>query len=116
MAAASAALEASLPILPREPVKTVDAPAKAAPEKAAAAPRPVAPRPEPKPRAEVPAPQSVAPAPVLAPEPAVAAGPAPACGPREGIRYHVCMERECGRGEFAGHPACLRWKQDAKRE
>jgi hypothetical protein len=26
------------------------------------------------------------------------------------------MERECARGEFATHSACLRWKQDAKRD
>ena len=58
-------------------------------------------------------------APVLAAgstEAAAAAGPPPSCGSRDSVRYHICMERECGRGEFAGHPACLRWKQDAKRD
>ena len=58
-------------------------------------------------------------APVLAAgstEAAAAASPPPSCGSRDSVRYHICMERECGRGEFAGNPACLRWKQDAKRE
>ncbi len=49
-------------------------------------------------------------------EATAAAGPPPSCGSRDSVRYHICMERECGRGEFAGHPACQRWKQDAKRE
>ncbi len=98
---------------PAPPIKTVEVPDKPAPVKPAVqrpaqvikpAPEPSKPRPEPA----VPPP---APEPVAAPS-----GPAPACGPREGIRYHVCMERECGRGEFAGSGACQRWKQDAKRE
>lgn len=55
----------------------------------------------------------VAPVPAPIPE---SAGPGPACGSREGIRYHVCMERECSRSDFAAHSACLRWKQDARRE
>ncbi len=46
----------------------------------------------------------------------IPAGPGPSCGPREGVRYHVCMDRECSSAEFAAHPTCQRWKQDAKRE
>ena len=60
----------------------------------------------PRPRAEPPAPR-----PTPAPAAAVPAGPGPACGSRDGVRYLVCMERECGTSEFAGHPACQRWKQ-----
>ena len=44
------------------------------------------------------------------------AGPLPACGASSGVRFHVCMERECGTAAFSGHPACQRWKQDARRD
>ena len=55
--------------------------------------------------------EPAAPAPVRAIAPApLPAGPGPSCGPREGVRYLVCMERECGTAEFAAHPACQRWK------
>ena len=56
------------------------------------------------------------PATTPSPEATADAGPPPGCGSREGVRYHVCMERECGRGEFSGHPACARWKLQARRE
>lgn len=70
--------------------------------------RPVAAKPaeNPRPRADPPAPK-----PIPAPAAAVPAGPGPACGSRDGVRYLVCMERECGTSEFSGHPACQRWKQ-----
>ncbi len=61
-----------------------------------------------RPRAESQAPR---PSPVVAPAIAVPAGPGPACGSRDGVRYLVCMERECGSAEFSSHPACQRWKQ-----
>jgi serine/threonine protein kinase len=51
----------------------------------------------------------VATKPAAVPEP-VPAGPGPSCGSRDGVRYLVCMERECGTAEFANHPACQRWK------
>jgi serine/threonine protein kinase len=51
----------------------------------------------------------VATKPAAVPEP-VPAGPGPSCGSRDGVRYLVCMERECGMAEFASHPACQRWK------
>jgi hypothetical protein len=51
----------------------------------------------------------VATKPAAVPEP-VPAGPGPSCGSRDGVRYLVCMERECGMAEFANHPACQRWK------
>ena len=54
--------------------------------------------------------EPVAPSPAAAVAP-VPAGPGPSCGPREGVRYLVCMERECGTPEFASHPGCQRWKQ-----
>ena len=49
--------------------------------------------------------------PVPAPAAVVPAGPGPSCGSRDGVRYLVCMERECGTAEFTNHPACQRWKQ-----
>lgn len=46
------------------------------------------------------------PAPIPAPEPAPV-GPGPSCGARsDGVRYLVCMERECGKAAFANHPTC----------
>lgn len=51
------------------------------------------------------------PRPSPAPAAAVPAGPGPSCGSRDGVRYLVCMERECGTAEFSSHPACQRWKQ-----
>ena len=117
---ASAALPAAQAPMPSavmpapEPVKTVEVATKPAADKPAAQHKPAAvkPAPEPRPRPE---PAKPPPAAAAVPaEPAVAAGPPPSCGPRESIRYHVCMERECGRGEFATHPACQRWKLDAK--
>ena len=61
-----------------------------------------------RPRAEQPGPR---PSSVAAPATIVPAGPGPACGSRDGVRYLVCMERECGSAEFSSHPACQRWKQ-----
>ena len=113
--AAAEAAEAALPsvVMPTAtPVKAVEVQARPAPERAQPQHRPAADAKPLKPRLEpvLAAPAVVAPA----PEPAAAATPAPSCGPRAGVRYHVCMERECGRGEFAGHPACLAWKQEAR--
>ena len=130
---ASAAVPSAPLAPPVASVASPEAPAKPAALKPTPTLKPAPPQPDSKPRAEAPAPEpgvaapatqpvaaapvtAPAPAPAPAPEPSVAAGPPPACGSREGIRYHVCMERECGRGEFAAHPACLRWKQEAKRD
>jgi hypothetical protein len=34
------------------------------------------------------------------------------CGARsDGVRYMVCMERECGTAAFANHPACAAIRQ-----
>jgi outer membrane biosynthesis protein TonB len=100
---------------PNEPVKAVEAPAKAR-DKTPAPPANAKPakaaEPKPKPEAAAAA-VPAAPVPVPIPE---SSTPAPACGARESVRYHVCMERECARSEFAAHSACLRWKQDAKRD
>ena len=90
------------------PIKTSEA----APAVSAkpAAPRPVAARPPL---------EAAAPRPDTASPPAdvgAAAGPPPACGASTGVRYHVCMERECGTAAFAAHPSCQRWKQDARRD
>ncbi len=61
-----------------------------------------------RPRTDSPAPRpSAAPAPAAV----VPAGPGPSCGSRDGVRYLVCMERECSSAEFSSHPACQRWKQ-----
>ena len=60
-----------------------------------------------RPRADPPAPR---PSPVVTPATGVPAGPGPACGSRDGVRYLVCMERECSSAEFSSHPACQRWK------
>lgn len=60
-----------------------------------------------RPRAEPPAPR---PSPAVAPATAVPAGPGPSCGSKDGVRYLVCMERECSSAEFSSHPACQRWK------
>ncbi|MFN9747182.1 MAG: serine/threonine protein kinase [Betaproteobacteria bacterium] len=83
----------------------VPAPVKSTPKPsppAAAAPRPTraaenapVPRPPARPAAE--------PAPV---------GPGPACGARsDGVRYLVCMERECATSAFSSHPACAAIRQ-----
>jgi hypothetical protein len=45
------------------------------------------------------------------PEPA-RVGPGPACGARsDGVRFFVCMERECGTSAFASHPGCVPFRQ-----
>ena len=61
-----------------------------------------------RPRAE---PSQPRPNPAPAPAAAVPAGPGPSCGSRDGVRYLVCMERECASAEFSSNPACQRWKQ-----
>ena len=113
--AASAPAELSTVVLPpSDPVKTVEVPAKGRdkPQSSAApAKPPKAAEAKPKPEAAPPPPVVAAPAPI-----AESSTPGPACGARESVRFHVCMERECGRGDFATHSACLRWKQDAKRD
>jgi hypothetical protein len=117
VAASAAASQASaevpaIVVPPSEPVKTVEVPARTSAKPAAPAAAKPSSKPEPKPEVKPrPEPAPAAPAPV--PE---STTPGPSCGPREGIRYHVCMERECSRPDFAGHSACLRWKQDAKRD
>ena len=126
-----AAASAAAPTMPsREAVNVVTVPAAQTPDKVVggrapqasreAAPKPsrTEPVPQPAPEARKPRPAPrpppvAAPAPAPAPEP-VAAGPAPECGASGGVRYHVCMERECGRSEFASHPACRTWKKEAR--
>ncbi len=116
--AAAAGTPAAAAMPSGEPVKTVEVSAAPAPGARA----PVLPRANAgarpsaeavKQRAEPTLPARVPPLVPPAAEPA-AAGPAPACGPRAGVRYHVCMERECGRADFSSHPACLSWKQEAR--
>ncbi len=92
------------------------------PAPAPAAEPPVA-APAPAARAQAPAP---APAPTPAPPPAAAAPAAPAaeaqraqgpearCGSKNPVSYFVCMERECLRGEFRGHPDCSKWREQAR--
>ena len=132
-AAALPALAASVPptaaapmpsvvMPPSEAVTAVEAPAKPRAErpptpqkpeqKPALKPAQDAPRQRPDPAVPPPAAAPVLAAPSA--EAAAAAGPPPSCGSRDSVRYHICMERECGRGEFAAHPACQRWKQEAK--
>jgi serine/threonine protein kinase len=42
----------------------------------------------------------------------VPAGPGPSCGARsDGVRYLVCMERECATSAFSNHPACAAIRQ-----
>lgn len=116
-ASAPAAELTTVVIPPSEPVKPVEVPAKSrdktpvppANAKPAKPDKPAEAKPKPEVAAVVPA----APVPVPIPE---STTPAPACGARESVRYHVCMERECARSDFATHSACLRWKQDAKRD
>lgn len=130
-AASAPALAAPMPpvtLPPSEAVAAVEAPAKPRAERAPVplkleqkpALKPTLDTPRQRPAPAVPPPAAaVAITPVLAApsaEATAAAGPPPSCGSRDSVRYHVCMERECGRGEFAGHPACQRWKQDAKRD
>jgi serine/threonine protein kinase len=114
-ASPTAAGSSTVVVPPNEPVKAVEAPAKAR-DKTPAPPANAKPakaaEPKPKPEAAAAA-VPAAPVPVPIPE---SSTPAPACGARESVRYHVCMERECARSEFAAHSACLRWKQDAKRD
>ena len=120
--ASSHAPSPTLLMPPSVPVKTVEVLPKPRAERLLPAQkpgtRPTQDAPQQRPAPAVPPPAAV-PTPVAtmpSAEATAAAGPPPSCGSREGVRYHICMERECGRGEFAGHPACLRWKQDAKRE
>ncbi len=99
---------------PSEPVRTVEAPARGRDKTpAATAPAKPAKATETKAKPEAAAAAPVVPVPAPIPE---STGPAPACGPRDSVRFHVCMERECARSDFATHSACLRWKQEAKRE
>ena len=119
-ASAAAVLGSSVSAPPREAVTTVEAPVKPRAERA---PVPQKPTLKPSQDASRQRPDPAVPPPAAAPalaapsaEATAAAGPPPSCGSRDSVRYHICMERECGRGEFAGHPACQRWKQDAKRE
>ena len=113
-ASAPAAPVLSAEVLPpSEPVRTVELPAKPA----AAQPKPPAAAPAIKPAIESSRPRTEAaakPPPVATPE--TLAGPGPECGAREGIRYHVCMERECARSDFANTASCQRWRQDARKE
>ncbi len=108
-AAESAVQTVVLP--PAGPARRVEAPARAGAADKPAPARASSTRPaEPvRPRAETQAPARALAAAPPAAEP-VPAGPGPACGSRDGVRYLVCMERECGRSEFASHPSCLRWK------
>jgi serine/threonine protein kinase len=83
---------------PAAPVKSTpkpNPPAAAAPRPTRAAENAPAPKPPARPAAE--------PAPV---------GPGPACGARsDGVRYLVCMERECATSAFSSHPACAAIRQ-----
>jgi len=102
-AASAAASQAA-----ESPIETVVVP----PPAAQPAPKPVT-----KPAERTPAPEKAAArkeAAKPAAEPAPAT-PGPACGPREGVRYHVCMDRECSGAEFTSHPACQRWRAEAGR-
>jgi serine/threonine protein kinase len=122
-AAAATVLSASAPDAAPAAAASVAAdpaairPAAEAPVQAVVVPPPPArpvqkPVDKPAPRKE-PRPVEAAKAPAR-PEP-VPAGPGPNCGPGEGVRYHVCMGRECASAAFASHPACQRWKADAGR-
>ena len=111
-AAAAPTPEVVLPA--SEPVRTVQVPAKPRVEKPPAA---VAAALKPALESNRPRAEPVAkPPPVASPETTVSAGPGPECGAREGIRYHVCMERECARSDFFSHSSCQRWRQDARKE
>jgi hypothetical protein len=97
--------------VPESTVQPVTAPGAPAARSERAAPRPVETRPtEPRARPEASKPPA---RPAAEPVPTT---PGPACGPREGVRYHLCMGRECAQPEFAAHPACQRWKAEAKPE
>ena len=136
-AAALPALAASAPPTAAAPMPSVVMPPSEAVTRVEAPPKPRAERtPTPQKPEQKPAIKPAQDAPRLRPDPAVpppaaapvlaapsaeaaaataaAAGPPPSCGSRDSVRYHICMERECGRGDFAGHPACQRWKQEAK--
>jgi serine/threonine protein kinase len=89
------------------------------PPAAAAAPAPI------KPSSKSNPPAPVAPSPTRAAENApppkppaspaaepVPVGPGAACGARsDGVRYLVCMERECATSAFSSHPACAAIRQ-----
>ena len=102
---------------PSQPIRTVELPAQPRVDKPKPLPATAAalkPALEPsKPRTE---PATRPPPPAAIAEPAVSTGPGPDCGTREGIRYHVCMERECARSDFHSHSSCQRWRQDARKE
>jgi serine/threonine protein kinase len=118
-ASAPVAEPSPAPVAPSASAPAVSEPAGAASQSAAESMVPTvvvpaAETPKPERRARPQARPEPTPRPVAA-EP-IPAGPGPNCGPREGVRFHVCMDRECGSAEFSAHPACQRWKQDAKRE
>jgi len=95
---AAAAEQPPAAAAPAAPVKSTpkpNPPAAAAPRPTRAAESTPAPKPPARPAAE--------PAPV---------GPGPACGARsDGVRYLVCMERECATSAFSSHPACAAIRQ-----
>ncbi len=61
-------------------------------------------------------PSATAPAPATATTAAAPSGPESVCGSRKALRYFVCMERECLRGQFRDHADCVRWRKEARRE
>ena len=95
---AAAAEQPPAAAAPAAPVKSTpkpNPPAAAAPRPTRAAESTPAPKPPARPAAE--------PVPV---------GPGPACGARsDGVRYLVCMERECATSAFSSHPACAAIRQ-----
>jgi hypothetical protein len=115
VAASAAVVETAASAVPESAVSTVVVPPPAAATKPAA-PKPAESRatadtPPPATRpartAETPAARPAKPAPEPAP-----VGPGPSCGARtDGVRFLVCMERECATSAFANHPACTPFRQ-----
>ncbi len=101
-ASASAVPESVVPTVVAPPAPVAAKPASPKPTEARA-PEPARPaRAEPAPR-----PTKAA----ATPEPAPV-GPGPSCGARsDGVRFLVCMERECATPAFATHPACTPFRQ-----
>jgi len=105
-AAPVAAVPAPVPTTTSTAATPVAAGGTPPPAAATADPRPAAPRPA-RTAESTPPPKPTKPA----AEP-VPTGPGPACGARsDGVRYLVCMERECGTAAFANHPACAAIRQ-----
>jgi serine/threonine protein kinase len=104
---------------PRPTASSPVARAALATEKPAPEPAPAVVTPPPEPRPVAAPVQAAVAAAVEPPRPAPApapAGPDALCAGSNPVMLLVCMERECLRSKFSGHPDCLKWHKGAQHE